>query len=60
MHKQNELDGRVWAEQTGSSSLPPQVAQHTFTSLPSAGPQSGKIRTSIHLRLRKEASLNPD
>ncbi|XP_043732839.1 centrosomal protein of 295 kDa isoform X6 [Cervus elaphus] len=54
VHKQNELDGRVWAEQTGSSSLPPQVAQHTFTSLPSAGPQSGKIQDQYSSKTEKE------
>ncbi|XP_060976661.1 centrosomal protein of 295 kDa isoform X4 [Dama dama] len=54
VHKQNELDGRVWAEQTGSSSLPPQVAQHTFTSLPSAGPQSGKIQDQYSSTTEKE------
>ena len=54
VHKQNELDGRVWAEQTGSSSLPPQIAQHTFTSLPSAGPQSGKIQDQYSSKTEKE------
>ena len=54
VHKQNELDGRVWAEQTGSSSLPPQLAQHTFTSLPSAGPQSGKIQDQYSSKTEKE------
>ncbi|XP_065792870.1 centrosomal protein of 295 kDa isoform X4 [Muntiacus reevesi] len=54
VHKQNELDGRVWAEQTGSSSLPPQVAQHTFTSLPFAGPQSGKIQDQYSSKTEKE------
>lgn len=52
VHKQNELDGRVRAEQTGSSSLPPQVAQHTFTSLPSA--QSGKIQDQYSSKTEKE------
>ncbi|XP_032708694.1 centrosomal protein of 295 kDa isoform X6 [Lontra canadensis] len=41
-HKQSELDGRIWSEQTAPPSLPSQVAQHTFTSLPCAG--TGKIR----------------
>ncbi|XP_045870432.1 centrosomal protein of 295 kDa isoform X2 [Meles meles] len=39
--KQSELVGRIWSEQTVPTSLPSQVAQHTFTSLPSAG--TGKI-----------------
>ncbi|XP_047548016.1 centrosomal protein of 295 kDa isoform X3 [Lutra lutra] len=42
VHKQSELDGRIWSEQTAPPSLPSQVAQHTFTSLPSAG--TGKIQ----------------
>ncbi|KAM7084612.1 centrosomal protein of 295 kDa isoform 2-T2 [Molossus nigricans] len=42
--EQGELDGSVWAEQTEPPSLPSQVAQHTFTSLVSAGTQSGKIQ----------------
>ncbi|VCX31118.1 unnamed protein product [Gulo gulo] len=42
VHKQSELDGTIWSEQTAPPSLPSQVAQHTFTSLPSAG--TGKIQ----------------
>ncbi|XP_014640731.1 PREDICTED: centrosomal protein of 295 kDa [Ceratotherium simum simum] len=44
VHKQNELDEKVWSEQTEPPSLPSQGAQHTFTSLPSASTQSGKIQ----------------
>nr|XP_045364937.1 centrosomal protein of 295 kDa isoform X2 [Camelus bactrianus] len=44
VHKQGELDGRVWAQQSESPSLPSQVAQRTFTSMPSAGTQSQKIQ----------------
>uniref|UniRef100_A0A8C7EL37 Centrosomal protein 295 n=1 Tax=Neovison vison TaxID=452646 RepID=A0A8C7EL37_NEOVI len=42
VHKQSELDGRIWSEQTAPPSLPSQVAQHTFTSLPSTC--TGKIQ----------------
>uniref|UniRef100_A0A452TME5 Centrosomal protein 295 n=1 Tax=Ursus maritimus TaxID=29073 RepID=A0A452TME5_URSMA len=44
IHKQRELGGRIWSEQTAPPSLPSQVAQHTFTSLPTAGTHSGKIQ----------------
>ncbi|KAB1272040.1 Centrosomal protein of 295 kDa [Camelus dromedarius] len=44
VHKQGELDGRVWAQQSESPSLPSQVAQRTFISMPSAGTQSQKIQ----------------
>ncbi|XP_030773250.1 centrosomal protein of 295 kDa isoform X1 [Rhinopithecus roxellana] len=44
VHKQSELDGRVCSEQAEPSSFPFQVAQHTFTSLPSADTKSGKIQ----------------
>uniref|UniRef100_A0A2K5IEH6 Uncharacterized protein n=2 Tax=Colobus angolensis palliatus TaxID=336983 RepID=A0A2K5IEH6_COLAP len=44
VHKQSELDGRVCSEQAEPSSFPFQVAQHTFTSLPSADTNSGKIQ----------------
>ncbi|XP_066226741.1 centrosomal protein of 295 kDa isoform X1 [Saccopteryx leptura] len=44
VHKQGELDGGVWSKQTEPPSLPSQVAPHTFTSLISAGTQSGKIQ----------------
>ncbi|XP_055272176.1 centrosomal protein of 295 kDa isoform X3 [Moschus berezovskii] len=54
VHKQNELAGRVWAEQTGSSFLPAQVAQHAVTSVPSAGPQSGEIQDQYSPRTEKE------
>ncbi|XP_033061439.1 centrosomal protein of 295 kDa isoform X6 [Trachypithecus francoisi] len=43
VHKQSELDGRVCSEQA-EPSFPFQVAQHTFTSLPSADTKSGKIQ----------------
>lgn len=43
IHKQGELGGRVWSEQTEPPSLPSQVAQHTFPPFVSAGTQSGKI-----------------
>ncbi|XP_036180595.1 centrosomal protein of 295 kDa isoform X2 [Myotis myotis] len=43
VHKQGELGGRVWSEQTEPPSLPSQVAQHTFPPFVSAGTQSGKI-----------------
>ncbi|CAK6448876.1 unnamed protein product [Pipistrellus nathusii] len=43
VHKQGELGGRVWSEQTEPPSLPSQVAQHTFPPFNSAGTQSGKI-----------------
>ncbi|XP_059042432.1 centrosomal protein of 295 kDa isoform X3 [Mustela lutreola] len=42
VHKQSELGGRIWSEQTAPPSLPSQVAQHTFTSLPSTC--TGKIQ----------------
>ncbi|XP_057606222.1 centrosomal protein of 295 kDa isoform X2 [Hippopotamus amphibius kiboko] len=54
IHKQSELDGRVWAEQTEPPSLSPQVAQRTFTSLPSAGTQSGKIQDQYSSKSEKE------
>ncbi|XP_016062279.1 PREDICTED: centrosomal protein of 295 kDa isoform X4 [Miniopterus natalensis] len=44
VHKQGELDERVLSKQTEPPSLPSQVAQNTFTSLVSAGTQSGKIQ----------------
>lgn len=44
VHKQSELDGRVSSEQTETPSLPSQVAHNTFTSLPSASTQSGKLQ----------------
>uniref|UniRef100_A0A671FZY1 Centrosomal protein 295 n=1 Tax=Rhinolophus ferrumequinum TaxID=59479 RepID=A0A671FZY1_RHIFE len=44
INKQGELDGGVWSEQTEPPSLPSQVTQHAFTSLLSAGAQSGKIQ----------------
>ncbi|XP_014314663.1 centrosomal protein of 295 kDa [Myotis lucifugus] len=43
VHKQGELGGRVWSEQTEPPSLPSQVAQHPFPPFVSAGTQSGKI-----------------
>ncbi|XP_005858961.1 PREDICTED: centrosomal protein of 295 kDa isoform X2 [Myotis brandtii] len=43
VHKQGELGGRVWSEQTEPPSLPSQVAQHTFPPFVSAGTQPGKI-----------------
>ncbi|XP_068411788.1 centrosomal protein of 295 kDa isoform X6 [Eschrichtius robustus] len=52
--KQSELDGRVWAEQTGPPSVPSQGTQHTFTSLPSAGTQSGKIQDQYSSKSEKE------
>ncbi|XP_057408338.1 centrosomal protein of 295 kDa isoform X6 [Balaenoptera acutorostrata] len=54
VHKQSELDGRVWAEQTEPPSVPSQGAQHTFTSLPSAGTQSGKIQDQYSSKSEKE------
>ncbi|XP_054947663.1 centrosomal protein of 295 kDa isoform X6 [Physeter macrocephalus] len=54
VHKQSELDGRVWAEQTEPPSVPSQGAQHTFTSLPSAGTQSGKIQDQYSSKNEKE------
>nr|XP_014970960.2 centrosomal protein of 295 kDa isoform X4 [Macaca mulatta] len=44
VHKQSELDGRVCSEQAEPSSFPFQVAQHTFTSLPSTDTKSGKTQ----------------
>nr|KAF6464489.1 centrosomal protein 295 [Rousettus aegyptiacus] len=44
VHTQGELNGKVQSEQTEPPSLPSQVAQHVFTSLLSAGTQSGKIQ----------------
>nr|XP_025749828.1 centrosomal protein of 295 kDa isoform X1 [Callorhinus ursinus] len=44
VHKQNELNGRIWSEQTAPPSLPSHIAHHTLTSLPSAGTHSGKIQ----------------
>uniref|UniRef100_A0A673TDN1 Centrosomal protein 295 n=1 Tax=Suricata suricatta TaxID=37032 RepID=A0A673TDN1_SURSU len=44
LHKQSELDGRLWSEQTEPPSLPSQVPQHTFAFLPSASTHSGKIQ----------------
>ncbi|XP_019593071.2 centrosomal protein of 295 kDa isoform X1 [Rhinolophus sinicus] len=44
VNKQGELDGGMWSEQTEPPSLPSQVTQHAFTSLLSAGAQSGKIQ----------------
>ncbi|XP_057363099.1 centrosomal protein of 295 kDa isoform X3 [Manis pentadactyla] len=44
VRKQSELDGGVLSEQTDPPSLPSQVAKHTFTSLSSAGTQSGEIQ----------------
>ncbi|XP_077914826.1 centrosomal protein of 295 kDa isoform X9 [Halichoerus grypus] len=44
VHKQSELNGRIWSEQTAPPSLPSHIAQHTFTSLPSAGTHSRKIQ----------------
>ncbi|XP_015441462.2 centrosomal protein of 295 kDa isoform X2 [Pteropus alecto] len=41
---QGDLNGKVRSEQTEPPSLPSQVAQHAFTSLLSAGTQSGKIQ----------------
>ncbi|XP_004838088.1 centrosomal protein of 295 kDa isoform X4 [Heterocephalus glaber] len=43
VHKQSELNGRVCSEQV-EPSLPYQVAQHTFTSLPFPGRKSEKIQ----------------
>ncbi|XP_066894382.1 centrosomal protein of 295 kDa isoform X4 [Kogia breviceps] len=54
VHKQSELDGRVWAEQTEPPSVPSQGAQHTFTSRPSAGTQSGKIQDQYSSKNEKE------
>ncbi|XP_024587060.1 centrosomal protein of 295 kDa isoform X3 [Neophocaena asiaeorientalis asiaeorientalis] len=54
VHKQSELDGRVWTEQTEPPSVPSQGAQHTFTSLPSAGTQSGKIQDQYSSKSEKE------
>ncbi|XP_036716591.1 centrosomal protein of 295 kDa isoform X5 [Balaenoptera musculus] len=54
VHEQSELDGRVWAEQTEPPSVPSQKAQHTFTSLPSAGTQSGKIQDQYSSKSEKE------
>ncbi|XP_019487733.1 PREDICTED: centrosomal protein of 295 kDa isoform X2 [Hipposideros armiger] len=44
VNKQGELDDRVWSDHTVPPSLSPQVTQHAFTSLISAGTQSGKIQ----------------
>uniref|UniRef100_A0A8I3PCI9 Centrosomal protein 295 n=1 Tax=Canis lupus familiaris TaxID=9615 RepID=A0A8I3PCI9_CANLF len=44
VHKQSELGRRIGSGQTEPPSLPSQVAQHLFTSLPSAGTHSGKIQ----------------
>ncbi|XP_012512692.1 PREDICTED: centrosomal protein of 295 kDa [Propithecus coquereli] len=44
VHKQSELDGRECLEQAEPSSLPFQVAQHTFTSLLSADRKYGQIQ----------------
>ncbi|XP_043435874.1 LOW QUALITY PROTEIN: centrosomal protein of 295 kDa [Prionailurus bengalensis] len=44
VHKQSEVDGRIWSEQTEPPSFPSQVAQHTLTLRPSAGTHSGKIQ----------------
>ncbi|XP_073071950.1 centrosomal protein of 295 kDa isoform X2 [Manis javanica] len=44
VRKQSELDGGVLSEQTDPPPLPSQVAKHTFTSLSSAGTQSGEIQ----------------
>ncbi|XP_011933192.1 PREDICTED: centrosomal protein of 295 kDa isoform X2 [Cercocebus atys] len=44
VHKQSELDGRVCSEQAEPSSFPFQVAQHTFTSLPSTDTKSRKTQ----------------
>ncbi|XP_063527405.1 centrosomal protein of 295 kDa isoform X11 [Pongo pygmaeus] len=43
VHKQSELERRVCSEQA-EPSFPFQVAQHTFTSLPSADTKSGKTQ----------------
>ncbi|XP_033620172.1 centrosomal protein of 295 kDa isoform X4 [Fukomys damarensis] len=43
VHKQSELDGRVCSQQAEPSSLPYQVAQHTFTSLPFPDRKSEKF-----------------
>uniref|UniRef100_G1M2H2 Centrosomal protein 295 n=1 Tax=Ailuropoda melanoleuca TaxID=9646 RepID=G1M2H2_AILME len=53
VHKQRELGGRIWSEQTAPPSLPSQVAQHTFTSLPTAGTHSGKIQEQCSLESTK-------
>ncbi|KAM8816807.1 centrosomal protein of 295 kDa [Rhynchonycteris naso] len=50
VHKQGELDGGVWSKQTEPPSLQSQVAQNTFTSLISAGTQSGKIQEQCSSR----------
>nr|XP_031531263.1 centrosomal protein of 295 kDa isoform X8 [Vicugna pacos] len=53
VRKQSELDGRVWAQQSESPSLPSQVAQRTFTSMPSAGTQSQKIQEQYSAKSEK-------
>uniref|UniRef100_A0A8D1YZ80 ALMS motif domain-containing protein n=1 Tax=Sus scrofa TaxID=9823 RepID=A0A8D1YZ80_PIG len=59
VHKQSELGGRVWAEQTESPSPPSQLTQHTFASLPSAGTQSGKILEQYSSKSEKECLSGP-
>ncbi|KAM9219783.1 centrosomal protein of 295 kDa isoform 2-T2 [Dugong dugon] len=53
VHKQNEFDGSVSSEKAESSTLPSQVAQHTFTSLSSAETKSGKIQQPYSSRSEK-------
>nr|XP_039318129.1 centrosomal protein of 295 kDa isoform X1 [Saimiri boliviensis boliviensis] len=53
VHKQSELDGRACSEQSEPSSLPFQVAQHTFTSLPSADTKPGKIQEQYSSKSEK-------
>nr|XP_054950741.1 centrosomal protein of 295 kDa isoform X16 [Pan paniscus] len=52
VHKQSELDRRVCSEQA-EPSFPFQVAQHTFTSLPSADTKSGKIQEQHSSKSKK-------
>uniref|UniRef100_A0A2K5E601 Centrosomal protein 295 n=1 Tax=Aotus nancymaae TaxID=37293 RepID=A0A2K5E601_AOTNA len=53
VHKQSELDGRACSEQSEPSSLPFQIAQHTFTSLPSADTKPGKIQEQYSSKSEK-------
>ncbi|XP_078196071.1 centrosomal protein of 295 kDa isoform X13 [Callithrix jacchus] len=53
VHKQSELDGRACSEQSEPSSLPFQIAQHIFTSLPSADRKPGKIQEQYSSKSEK-------
>ncbi|XP_075858548.1 centrosomal protein of 295 kDa isoform X3 [Microcebus murinus] len=58
VHKQRESGGRECSQQAELSSLPFQIAQHTFTSLPSADTKYGKIQQQYPSKSEKGLLLS--